>query len=334
MKVLLYAGNLKTVRKSGVGRAVLHQAQALRTAGIPYTFDEKEDYDVVHINTVFPDACRMADRATGQGKKVIYYGHSTEEDFKNSFRGSNALAPAFKQWLKFCYRKGDAVITPTPYSKRILDGYGLGRPVYAVSNGIDLDGYVRSEAGRKRFRKKFGIGSDEKIVMGVGHYMKRKGILDFAELAGRMPQYRFLWFGYTDPKLMPNEIKAVVRTILPNLSFPGYLEEGELKDAYSGSDLLFFPTYEETEGIVLLEAMAMRIPVLLRDIPIYEPLEDGRIVYKGRKTEEFERLAAMILEGKAPDLTEAAYGRVSENSIGKVAGKLEAVYRGLAIYGG
>ena len=40
-------------------------------------------------------------------------------------------------------------------------------------------------------------------------------------------------------------------------------------DAYSGSDLFFFPTLEETEGIVMLEAMAMETPVLTRYIPVY-----------------------------------------------------------------
>ena len=53
-KVLLYNGGMKVAGKSGVGRAMEHQARALESAGIPYTFDPKEDYEVVHLNTVFP----------------------------------------------------------------------------------------------------------------------------------------------------------------------------------------------------------------------------------------------------------------------------------------
>ena len=50
---------------------------------------------VVHMNTVFPDSVIAAFIAKMQKKKVIYYGHSTMEDFKNSFIGSNLAAPIF-----------------------------------------------------------------------------------------------------------------------------------------------------------------------------------------------------------------------------------------------
>ena len=76
-KVLLYNGGMKVAGKSGVGRAMEHQARALESAGIPYTFDPKEDYEVVHLNTVFPDSLWMSLKARMEGKRVVYYGHST-----------------------------------------------------------------------------------------------------------------------------------------------------------------------------------------------------------------------------------------------------------------
>ena len=39
LKVLLYNGSMKLAGKSGVGRAMEHQARALQNAGIPYTHD-------------------------------------------------------------------------------------------------------------------------------------------------------------------------------------------------------------------------------------------------------------------------------------------------------
>ena len=52
MKVLLYKGKVD-VEKSGVGKAVKHQERALSLAKVPYTLDEKDDWDIVHINTIF-----------------------------------------------------------------------------------------------------------------------------------------------------------------------------------------------------------------------------------------------------------------------------------------
>lgn len=329
-KVLLYAGGMKMVERSGVGKAILHQAEALKRNGIAYTFDETEEYDIVHINTIFPDSLRMSLKARAKGKKVIYYGHSTMEDFKNSFIGSNLAAPAFRWWIKKCYESGDVIITPTLYSKRLLQSYGITRRILPLSNGIDLSVYHKREEGRERFRARYGISDTEKVVIGVGHYIERKGILDFVEMAKRFPQYRFLWFGYTDLRLIPAKIRQAVRTSLPNLLFAGYVGQEELIDAYSGSDLFFFPTQEETEGIVLLEAMATRIPVLTRDIPIYrEWLPNGLAVYKGREQEDFARLIPDILEGREPDLTETAFRLVQENAIENIGLDLMQVYYGL-----
>ena len=44
------------------------------------------------------------------------------EDFRNSFLGSNLLAPLFKRWLILCYRQGDVVITPQRLFPQDPDG--------------------------------------------------------------------------------------------------------------------------------------------------------------------------------------------------------------------
>lgn len=317
----------RSCEKSGVGRALEHQALALESAGIAYTRDAEEDWDVVHINTVFPDSLWMSLRARMKGKKVIYYGHSTMEDFRNSFPGSNLTAGLFKRWIRCCYGSGDVVITPTPYSKRLLEEYSVAN-VRALSNGIDLKAFERDPQGAERFRRAYGYGKESRVVMGVGHYIERKGILDFIRMAERFPQYEFIWFGYTPAALVTGRVKRAMERgrRLANLHFAGYVDAEALKDAYSGSDLFFFPTQEETEGIVMLEAMAARIPVLVRDIPVYEGwLEHGKHVYKG-ETAEFEKFLPGILEGTLPDLTEEAYRRVQEYGIGRIGTALSEIY--------
>ena len=136
MKVLLYTKDYETVKESGVGKAIDHQIKALSLVGCDFTLDEKEDYDLVHINTVFPQSVAFANKAHRDGKKVVYHGHSTKEDFKNSFTFSNQLAPLFKRWLIHCYNKGDLILTPTEYYKQILKSYNLKRDIKFVSNGI------------------------------------------------------------------------------------------------------------------------------------------------------------------------------------------------------
>ena len=128
MRVQIYTGSMGLVAKSGVGQAILHQRKMLRD---------------------------------------VYYGHSTEEDFKRSFIGSTFLAPLFRRWITFCYNLGDIVITPTEYSKTLLERYGVRRPVYSLTNGIDTSFFRPSAEAGKRFRKKYRISENQKVVLSV-----------------------------------------------------------------------------------------------------------------------------------------------------------------------
>ena len=330
MKVLLYSRNRQTVLKSGVGRAMTMQKESLKEQHVEVTEDPKEDYDVVHLNTIFPSDLLMAKKARRQGKKIVYHAHSTKEDFQSSFIGSNLAAPLFKKWIMKCYETGDVILTPTSYSRSLLEGYGIKKPIQVLSNGVDTQLFQKNASAGEAFRKKYGYRDTDKIIMSVGLYFERKGILDFVELAKQMPQYQFVWFGYTPDIQIPKKVRKAVHTKLPNLRFMGYLPKEELRMAYSGCDLFFFPSYEETEGIVVLEALASKIPVLLRDIPVYADwLEDEKDVYKGRDNHDFCGRIAQILEHQLPSLVCSGWERARERDISNQAERLRGYYESL-----
>ena len=121
--------------------------------------------------------------------------------------GSNAAAPLFKKWLKSCYGSADLVLTPTEYSRKLLEGYGMGVEVVPISNGVDT-GYFRKEPGqRRRFRERWGFEETQKVILCVGLPIERKGILDVIDLAGRLPWYQFVWCGHTYAGLLPGKIR-------------------------------------------------------------------------------------------------------------------------------
>lgn len=327
LKVLLYTENEKLFSKSGLGKAIKHQMKALDSVGIEWTIDLDDDYDIVHINTYGLKSIALAKVAKKNGKKIVYHAHSTEEDFKNSFVLSNQIAPIFKKWIISCYSLGDYIITPTPYSKRLLEGYGIKKPIKAISNGIELDFFKPSYASGKEFRKHYKYKTKDKVVMGIGLYLERKGILDFVELAKRLPQYKFIWFGYTPSYAIPAKIKEAVKTKLPNLIFAGYVDPEMIRGALSGADLYLFPTLEETEGIPIMEACAMKQKALIRDIPVFEDwLQDGINVYKAKNVDEFEKKIKDILEDRLPSLVEEGYKVAEERDIHKIGLQLKEVY--------
>ena len=327
MKVLLYTEFEKSIGKSGLGKAIKHQIRALEDNNIEYTTNPKDDYDIVHINFYGLKSYFMAKKAHKKGKKVVYHAHSTEEDFRNSFKFSNVIAPLFKWWICKCYRLGDHIITPTPYSKKLLEGYGLTN-ISAISNGIDTNFFKKDDILGKKFRDKYNIKPNEKVIIGIGLYLERKGILDFVELARRLPEYKFIWFGYTDLKLVPKKIKTAVTTKLPNLTFAGYVEKEMIKGAMSGCDLYIFPTLEETEGIPIMEACACKCKAIIRDIGVFEGwLEDSVNVYKAKDIDEFELKIKKILNNELHDLTDKGYEVALSRDVKLVGKELIEVYK-------
>ncbi len=332
MKVLLYTEGLKTVGKSGLGKAIKHQMKALELAHVDYTLDLNDDYDILHINTYFPKSYLIAKKAKKRGKKVVYHAHSTEEDFRNSFLFSNQVAPLFKKWITKCYSLGDVIITPTLYSKKLLQTYkGLeNKKIYDISNGIEIDFFKRDKKLGEKFRKDYNIKDDEKVIIGIGLYIERKGIIDFVELAKRLPEYKFIWFGYSPLSASPKKVRDAVNTKLPNLTFAGYVEREVIKGAMNGCNLYLFPTLEETEGIPIVEACACETPALIRDIPIFEGwLEDGVNVYKAKDLDEFEQKIKDILNNKLKPVTKKAHKVAEERDLKYIGKRLKEIYESL-----
>ena len=330
MKVCLYTEGEKIVCKSGLGKALYHQEKALESVGIEYTTNVKDDYDILHINFYGPNSYALARLEKRKGKKIVYHAHSTEEDFKNGFIFSKQIAPAFKKWIIKCYNLGDVIITPTPYSKKLLEGYGIKKKIYAISNGIELDKFRVDKHLRKSFREKYNLKETEKVIIGIGLYIERKGIVDFVELAKRLPQYKFIWFGYSPLAAATKDVKDAVNTKLDNLVFAGYVEQDMIIKAMNGCDLQIFPTLEETEGIPIIEACACKTKALIRDIPVFDEwLEDGVNVYKAKNLDEFEIKIKKIINNELPDLTEKAYEVARSRDIKEIGKELKEVYENL-----
>ena len=328
MKVLLYTENEKILSKSGLGKAIKHQMNALKAVNIEYTTNPKDDFDIAHINFYGLKSYRLAKKLKKQGKKIVYHAHSTEEDFRNSFIFSNQVSKLFKKWLIKCYTLGDAIITPTEYSKKLLQSYGIKNDIYVVSNGVELKNFGHDEKAGREFRKKYNFKKEDKIIVGIGLYIERKGIIDFVELAKQMPKYKFIWFGYSPLIFSRKNVRKAVSTKLDNLIFAGYVEQDTICQALNVCDVYIAPTYEETEGITIIEAASCKTNMVVRDIPVFNGwLVDGKNVYMARNVNEFKNKIEEIVSGELPSLVQEAYNIAEERKSENIGEKLKNVYQ-------
>ena len=124
------------------------------------------------------------------------------------------------------------------------------------------------------------------------------------------------------------KIKKAIKNAPKNVIFPGYIKGDIIEGAFLGANLFFFPSHEETEGIVVLEALAAKQQVLIRDIGVYEDwLTDGVDCYKGNGVEEFTNIIVDILNGKNNSTQEEGYKVATTLTVDKVGKKLVESYR-------
>ncbi|QLG61841.1 glycosyltransferase family 4 protein [Halorarum salinum] len=352
MKVLDYLELESRLARAGIGTAHDQQVEALRRAAesgaavevveTPWAGEDALDglysaargrglfreYDLAHCNLIGPGSVAVARHARRNGVPLVLHCHVTSEDFRESFRGSNAVAPALRRYLRWFYSQADLVLTPSEYTKRQLSAYPVGAPIRALSNGVDLDSVADHADHREQYRERYDL--DGVVAFAVGNVFERKGLTDFCEVAERV-DLEFAWFGTYDtgPQASPTVTRRVENPP-ENVTFTGWVEDKP--GMFGAGDVFFFPTKEENQGIVVLEAMACGKAVVLRDIPVFrEYFEDGHdcLLCSGR--DEFvaalERLAA------DPDLRE----RLGENAretagrhgLDRVGEELVATYRDL-----
>ncbi|RRD40792.1 glycosyltransferase [Leptotrichia sp. OH3620_COT-345] len=331
MKVLLFSEGKNTFSRSGVGQALNHQVEALGANNVEFTLNPDEDYDIVHINTLGIKSWRVLKKAKKKKKPVIYHTHTTYEDFKGSVKGSNQLAPIIRFWAKKSYNGADYLISPTEYTKNLITEKYLNKEkeIRVISNGVNIEKIKKDEELKKNFLKKHKI--NKPLIITAGLPFERKGIKDFVKIVERCSDYQFLWFGSSSIKsMLPKKIQKIIENPPKNLIFPGYVEKEELIGAFGAAKLFLFMTYEENEGIVVLEALSAKLPLVVRDIPVYENwLQDGINCFKARNNDEFYKKMVSIVNEKVENINEIienGYKIAKERDLKKIGAKYKEYY--------
>ena len=328
MKVLVYFEQQGKLKQSGIGRALTHQKQALTLANVDFTLNKNDEYNLAHINTLFSGSYKLLKKCHKKGMKVIVHGHSTKEDFRKSFRCWKMIAPFFNHMIMKMYKHADAIITPTNYSKGLIENYkGVKCPVYAISNGIMANEYKYNEENVKAFNDYFKFSNDKKVVICAGLYFERKGILDFFDVARKMPDVEFIWFSHLNKLITEHKILKAIKNRPSNVKMPGYVDIKVLRGAFHRADCYFFPSYEENEGIAVLEAMASELPIVVRDIGVFKDwLADGVNCYKASDNAGFIEKINKVFENDNTSIIENANKVIEERTLDKIGNQLKEVY--------
>ncbi len=337
MRICLFQEGKNALRFSGIGKSFGNLSKALKFAGVDFTTNpDDKPYDILHINSLGPKSLCWAKKAGRAGIKTVIHAHSTMEDGRDSFIFSNAFAPLVKRILKFFYRRADLLIAVSADTKNILKNYGLRNRIEVLSNGVDrkLFNPQNLEKFRTAFRKELGLKNGEIAIFGVGHIFFRKGIVSFIKIARHFPEFNFFWAGkeYSRWLVPDHRIRKALTNPPPNFKFLGYRKD--IWNLFAAGDIFLYPSWNETQGMVLIEAAAAGKIILARDLPPYADfLKHGENALLAKNDAELAGYLDELLKngGLRDRLVASALKMSEEHDLPVIGQKLKKIYESLLI---
>ncbi|HET8904966.1 MAG TPA: glycosyltransferase [Saccharospirillum sp.] len=186
---------------------------------------------------------------------------------------------------RFCNRC-DGVVVPTFSTEEYLRLIGVKSPVCVQPTGIDFDRFnQRNEAAIAELRSRFNIGDEDRVLVSVSRLGKEKNIAFMVDAMQQLRQktecrFRLLLVGEGDERQMLEEkIKAL--GLQDVITLVGAVGPEVIPAYYQLADVFVFASQSETQGMVILEAMAAGLPVVaVRSSGTDDVVQEGQTGYK------------------------------------------------------
>lgn len=172
---------------------------------------------------------------------------------------------------KLIINSADKIIVVSSFLKRKLNAIGA-RNVEVVPNAVIAKNFNQlTETEKIALRDKLGISKADFVFTFVGRVSKEKGIDKLLSALLKLKNYDNVkcliigdnFFGTSEESKYLIQLEKMANRIKDKIVFTGYVQNNELYKFYSISDCVVIPSqWEEVFGVVALEAMTMKLPVI------------------------------------------------------------------------
>lgn len=253
--------------------------------------DKVRDFDVIHVHTPYG---------------MFYYALKASEELKKPLIGTfhtdpaavfGALIPVDSKlggpatWVTWrylvkLYNQCDVVVAVSKWLEVELQKQGLKAPIRCVQNGIDVHKF-RPDVDTKQFKDKFDLHG-KPLVLFMGRLQHKKDPETFVRAALESKSDAIFLIsgkGELEPKL--RELAAGH----PNIIITGFLPLDMAPQAYAAADVFVMPSEMETQGLVILEALAAGTPCIATDVGVTREVTSPEYIMGMR---DYKGLAKMI----------------------------------------
>jgi glycosyltransferase involved in cell wall biosynthesis len=240
-----------------------------------------EQYDIIHIQTPFVAHYWGTKLSRLLDIPCVETYHTFFEEYLYHYI---PLVPKKLMQLiaqRFSRHQGnslDGMVVPSHPMLQVLKSYGVTTHSEVIPTGLKPASFILGD--RVAFRQKYGIPQDQPVLLFLGRVAHEKNIGFLLKVVNQVrqtiPEILFVIAG-EGPALKSLEHEAKELGLMENTKFIGYLDRNtELNSCYRAADIFIFSSRTETQGLVLLEAMAQAVPVVsTAEMGTRDVLRDG-----------------------------------------------------------
>ena len=228
---------------------------------------ERESFDLVHVHTPFVAHYAGVREARRRGVPVLATYHTFFEEYLHHYVPvlprplGRTLARAFTRSQCSAVQ---ALVAPSEPLRQVLCEYGVDTPVHVIPTGLPADRFSPGNAAR--FRALAQLPAHRPLVTYVGRVAHEKNIdflvRVFERVRQSVPEAMLIIAG-EGPAREPLRKLVGQLGLTADVRFVGYLDrDTALLDCYAAASVFAFASRTETQGLVLLEALAQGTPVV------------------------------------------------------------------------
>jgi len=295
---------------------------------------EALDLDIVHAQHPFllgATARRLARRVE---RPLVFTYHTLYDKYAHYVPLPRpAVARRAVAWSTGFANRADLVIAPSAWLAARLWTQGVRRPVVVLPTGVDLERFQPGD--RAAARAALGLPPSP-LCLYVGRLDREKNLeflLEaFARVVARRPEAELLLVGRGTREATLRRRAARLR-VASRVRFVGGVSLDAVVRYYQAADLFLFTSTTETQGLAVLEAMAVGLPVVaVRAGGVEEAVVDGvsgLLVPEDRETVAAAALEVLADPGLADKLGSGAREAALPVAARALGERLVALYRGL-----
>jgi glycosyltransferase involved in cell wall biosynthesis len=236
--------------------------------------------DIIHVHSPFTMGRVGLRYASKLNIPLLFTYHTRYDQYVHYVPLAQDIARevTIKYSSNFC-NHCNHIIAPSAEIESIIRAFKVKTPISVIPSGVPIDKYQGGDHGW--LREHYAIPAKNRILLFVGRLTQEKNIpfliQTFKQVKEKQPDTTLVIIAQGP---LEEELKDLVKmlglSLHDDVIFTGVMPFNSLVNAYYSADLFVFASLTETQGLVLIEAMAAGLPVVaVRASGVREMVDDG-----------------------------------------------------------